>query len=172
MAVKTNLLYAATTTPNLALEYGLNDKSTFNLAYGLNLFKYPDNAKFKHWALQPEYRYWFCESFNGHFVGAHLHGGQFNMCNDGFIDVSMLPGRFSSLDKNRRQGYLYGGGLSYGYHWLLSSRWSIEGTVGAGYARLHYEVFDCPTCSPVTNTVAQNYWGITKLGLSLIYFIK
>lgn len=174
LAIKTNLLYAATTTPNLALEYRLSDKSTANLAYGLNLFDFEGNAKFKHWALQPEYRYWFCETFNGHFVGAHLHGGQFNVSNGdpGFVNPNLLPGRFQSVTDRRRQGYLYGAGLSYGYHWLLSPRWSLEGTVGAGYARIHYEAFDCPTCSPVQGDHVYNYWGVTKLGLSLIYFIK
>jgi len=167
IAVKTNLMYAATVTPNLALEYGLSKKTTLDLSYGLNLFTFSNTSKFKHWLLQPEYPYWFCETFNGHFIGAHLHGAQFNVCN---IDVPI--GRLSVFNDGRHQGYLYGGGLSYGYHWLLSSRWSLEGTVGAGYARIHYEKFDCPTCSPITGTGVYNYWGITKLGLSLIYFIK
>ena len=38
VALKTNLAYAATTTPNLGLELGLGKRSTLELGYGLNLF--------------------------------------------------------------------------------------------------------------------------------------
>ena len=65
VAIKTNLLYGATTTPNLQLEFGLGKKSTLDVGAGLNWFDYNDNKKFKHLLVQPEYRYWFCESFNG-----------------------------------------------------------------------------------------------------------
>lgn len=44
----------------------------------------------------PEYRYWFCQSFNGWFVGAHLMGGQFNVS-----DIDMPFGMFNSLDGRR-----------------------------------------------------------------------
>lgn len=167
IALKSNFIYAASTTPNLALEYGLSKKSTVELGYGLNLFTYANNAKFKHWLLQPEYRWWFCESFNGHFVGAHLHVAQYNVCN-----INFPVGRAAIFNDGRHQGYLYGGGLTYGHHWILGPKWSIEGVIGAGYARIHYEKFPCATCSPIVDQGVYNYWGLTKLGLSLIYFIK
>ena len=69
VAVKTNLLYGGTATPNLQLEFGLSKKSTLDVGAGLNWFDFSDNKKFKHLLVQPEYRYWFCESFNGHFLG-------------------------------------------------------------------------------------------------------
>lgn len=57
IAIKTNLAYWATTTPNLGLEVGLSKKSTLEIGGGLNVFSFSDNKNFKHWLVQPEYRW-------------------------------------------------------------------------------------------------------------------
>ena len=36
-----------------------------------------DNDKWVHWMVQPELRYWFCETTNGHFIGIHGIGAGF-----------------------------------------------------------------------------------------------
>lgn len=76
VALKTNALYWATTTPNIGIEASVGKKSTLQLFYGLNPWKQSggDQSSLRHWLLMPEYRYWFCESFNGWFIGAHLMG--------------------------------------------------------------------------------------------------
>ena len=166
-ALKTNLLYWGTTSPNLQLEFGLRKKTTFELSAGFNLFEFSDNKKFKHLLVQPEYRYWFCERFNGHFLGVHAHGAQFNV---GGLDVPV--GRLDIFKDNRYEGYLYGGGISWGYQWVLSPRWNFEASIGGGYARIHYDKFPCATCGTKQAEGKENYWGVTKGALSLIYFIK
>ena len=40
VAVKTNLIYDAMTTPNLGIEVGVAGKSTLNLVYGLNAWTF------------------------------------------------------------------------------------------------------------------------------------
>lgn len=167
IALKTNLAYWGTTTPNLSLELGLSNKSTLELGGGLNLFEFSGNKRMKHWLVQPEYRWWFCETFNGHFLGVHAHGAQFNV---GGWDIPI--GRLDIFKDRRYEGYLYGGGISYGYQWVLSNRWNFEFTVGAGYARIHYDQYPCTTCGTKQDEGTYNYWGITKGGLSFIYFIK
>lgn len=79
VALKTNALYWATTTPNIGIEASVGKRSTLQLFYGLNPWKQSggDQSSLRHWLVMPEYRYWFCESFNGWFIGAHLMGGQF-----------------------------------------------------------------------------------------------
>ncbi|WP_418447357.1 DUF3575 domain-containing protein, partial [Barnesiella intestinihominis] len=42
-------------------------------------------------------------------------------------------GIFPDVKKYRYQGNTYGAGLSYGYQWILTPRWSIEGSIGVGY---------------------------------------
>lgn len=80
VGIKTNLLYWATTTPNLGIEMAVDKKHTVQLFGGLNPWKQSggDQSSLRHWLVMPEYRHWFCQSFNGWFVGAHAMGGQFN----------------------------------------------------------------------------------------------
>lgn len=96
VAVKTNLLYDATTTPNIGVEVGVGGKSTVNLVYGLNAWSFNSDShgkRFaKHWVLMPEYRWWLCSRFSGHFFGVHAMAGQLNAAN---VDLP-LPGGFVS----------------------------------------------------------------------------
>ena len=80
-AVKTNLFYDATTTMNLGFETRISPKWTLDVSANWNPWTFSENKKWKQLSLQPEARYWFCEAFNGHFVGAHLLGGIYNMGN-------------------------------------------------------------------------------------------
>ena len=166
-ALKTNLLYGATATPNLQLELGLSKKSTLELGAGMNWFEFSDNKKFKHILVQPEYRYWFCETFNGSFIGIHAHGAQFNV---GGWDIPV--GRLDAFKNRRYEGYLYGAGVSYGYQWVLSPRWNFEASLGGGFARIHYDKYQCATCGTKLDDGKYNYFGVTKAALSLIYIIK
>lgn len=169
VAVKTNLAHwAVGVSPNLALEFALGQKMTLEIGGGLNRWVFSENKKVKHWLVQPELRYWFCESFNGHFIGLHGHGGEFNVGN---FDIPI--GRLDVFDDKRYEGYFYGGGLSYGYQWVLSKRWSLEMGLGAGYAHIDYDKFDGPNyCGEKLDEGKENYWGITKVALSFIYFFK
>lgn len=165
--VKTNLLYDATTTPNIGLEVGLSRKSTAQIYYGLNPWKFgkgSDVKQVRHWVLMPEYRYWFCEKFNGHFVGIHAHGGQYNV---GGIDVPNTV--FKDLKDNRYEGWFAGGGLSYGYQWMLSKHWNFEASLGVGYTRFHYKQFECRECGVHKATKNKNYFGPTKAVLAIMY---
>ena len=65
-AVKSNLLYDATATINLGVEAALGHRVTLDVSGNYNPWKFGD-ARWKHWLVQPEVRYWLCESFNGHF---------------------------------------------------------------------------------------------------------
>ena len=108
VAVKTNLLYDATTTFNLGAEIGLSPRWTLDLSANYNPFSFSDNKKWKHWMAQPEARYWFCERFNGHFMGLHLLGDNTTWGREAAF--RHLP----SVEDYRYEGYYYGAGLAYG----------------------------------------------------------
>jgi len=167
IGIKNNLLYDATLTPNLGVEMSVGKKSTLDLSAGLNPFTFNDGKKFKHWLVQPEYRRWFCEKFNGTFWGVHLHGGEFSVAN-----LKLPFGMFPSLKDHRYEGYFVGGGLSIGHQWVLSKRWNLEASIGAGYAFIDYEKYDCPKCGPKVKDGTYHYFGVTKAAVSLIYVIK
>lgn len=161
-AIKTNALYWATTTPNLGLEVPLAKKLTLDVSGNYNPWKFSDDKKLKHWLVQPELRYWLCERFNGSFFGLHGHYAEYNVSN---LDLF-------GMGDYRYEGNLYGAGISYGYHWILKHRWSMEATIGAGYARLKYDKYECGNCGEKLGHKTKNYFGPTKIGLSIIYTIK
>lgn len=164
MSVKTNTLYWGTTTPNLAFEMGLGPRTSLEVAGGYKWFMLDedDDKRLKHWLVQPEFRYWFCERFSGTFVGAHLHGGEFNV---GGI------GPFTTLKNNRYEGWLAGAGLSIGHQWVLGKRWGLEAELGAGYAYIEYDKSRCARCEPKIKSDTYHYFGPTRLNISLVYYI-
>ena len=166
VALKNNLLYDATLTPNLSLEIGLGKKSTLDLGAGYNPFEFSDGKQWKHWMVQPEYRYWFCEKFNGTFIGAHLMGGQYS-----FAKVDMPMAVFSDLKDYRYEGYYYGGGFVVGYQWILGKKWSLELALGAGYLRVQYDKYPCAQCGQKLDSGFKNYFGPTKAAVSILFFL-
>lgn len=54
IAVKTNLLYDATSTFNLGFEFGLGKKWTLDVSGNYNPWTFSENRKMKHWLIQPE----------------------------------------------------------------------------------------------------------------------
>lgn len=165
VAIKNNLLYDLSLTPNLGLEFKLGEKSTLNLSAGYNPFELGGYKRFKHWMVQPEYRYWLCEKFNGTFFGVHLHGGEFSVAN-----LKLPFGFMSQLKDHKYEGYFYGGGISIGHQWVLSKRWSFEAAIGLGYARVEADKYPCAECGEKLKSSSFNYFGPTKTAVSLIYF--
>nr|WP_321373023.1 DUF3575 domain-containing protein [uncultured Bacteroides sp.] len=167
IALKNNIVYDATTTPNLSLEIGLKKKTTLDLYGGFNPFTFENNKKFKHWLFQPELRFWTCERFNGTFFGIHAHVGQFN-----FGGITLPFNMFPDVKTHRYEGNLYGGGVSIGHQWIFNKRLGLEASIGGGYAYGHYDKYLCPQCGERIGTYNKNYWGITRVTLSLIYVIR
>jgi len=168
VAVKTNLLYDATATVNAGIEIGLAPRWTFDLSGNYNGWTI-NERKMKHWLAQPELRYWFCDRIQGHFVGLHALGGQYNI---GFIpnDLKMFGYDFSKLTGRRYQGSFIGAGVAYGYALPVSEHMNIEFELGAGYVYTIYDVFECGGCGKqLESDVPLHYAGITKAAVSLVY---
>lgn len=167
-AVKTNLIYDATATVNVGMEVGLAPRWTFDLSGNLNTWSKNEYTKWKHCMVQPEARYWFCDRFSRHFIGAHLLTGAFNFGNIN-NNISFLGTDFSVLSDYRYQGYAYGGGLAYGFAFVLSKHLNLELEVGAGYVYLDYEKFECADCGRKVGEGNHHYVGPTKAAINLVY---
>lgn len=165
VALKSNLIADATTTFNLAAEIGISAKNTLDLYVNYNPWKFGDNKSFKHLMVQPEYRFWFCERFSGSFLGIHAHAGIFNV---GGVDMPF--GLWHKLKDYRYEGEFIGAGISYGYQWILNKHWNIEANIGAGYAYIHYDKYQCKDCGKrLKKDQNRNYLGPTKAAVSLVY---
>ena len=165
VGLKTNLAADATTTMNVALEFATAPKNTLDLYVNYNPWEPESGRLIKHLLVQPEYRFWFCEKFAGSFLGVHLHGGLFN-----FGNVKLPFEMYPELENNRYEGEFIGGGVSYGYQWVLSKHWNLEANIGAGYAYINYDRFQCGDCGKrVEKDRDKHYFGPTKAALSLVY---
>lgn len=173
LAIKTNLLYGAgTLTPNLGMELGLGTRTSLDIMGGYNPWNLDgsndDNKKLVHWYVQPELRWWTCERFDGHFFGLHALGGMYNI---GQHSVPMIGGKLFEKEY-RYEGWAAGGGVSYGYHWIWSPRWSMEFTAGLGYIYFDFDRYGCQKCDRQVDSGYKHYFGPTKLGISLIFTIR
>ena len=165
-ALKINLLYGlGTLTPNLAFEIGTGRKTSFEFSGSYNGWKlsgsHNSNKKLVHMILRPEFRWWMCERFDGHFFGVHAFYGRYN------ISTHEVPLLFKK--ENRYDGHAFGAGFTYGYHWMLDKHWGIEFNVGVGAAYLDYDRFDCAVCDYAPIPETKWYFGPTRAGITLVY---
>jgi hypothetical protein len=169
IAIKSNLVYDATGTVNIAGEFAINKTFSVNLSANYNGWMLMKPYAWKHYMVQPEFRYWLRESFNGHYAGVHLMYVGFD------VERMSLP-FFGFM---RRSLYLngtaYGGGISYGYHLYLTPRLNLEFTLGAGFLKLTYDKVEDYRTREDTKTyipMTRNYIGPTQLGISIVYIIN
>ncbi|MCH5221201.1 MAG: DUF3575 domain-containing protein [Muribaculaceae bacterium] len=168
VAIKTNLLYDALLNVDAGVEVGLAPHWTIDLSGSYNGWDV-NGHKWKHWRVQPEARYWFCDRFMGHFLGFHAIGGEYNF---GHIrnNVSFLGSDFSNLTDSRYQGWAVGGGVAYGYTWVLDRHWNFELELGVGYIYTRYDKFNCQGCGKRVETdQPHHYVGPTKAAVNLVY---
>lgn len=163
VALKTNVLFWAATTPNAGVEFAVGRRFTIDLWGAYNAWKFPNDMKLNLYLVQPEVRFWPCRKFEGHFLGVHGHYGHFN--------IGMIP-FISGLKDHVLRGDLYGGGLTYGYHWAFGDRWGMEAMIGGGYVSMKYTKYKCAECAEPVGAYTRNYFGPTRIGFSIIYFLR
>lgn len=168
VAVRLNALPATDGAFGAGVSYGIGNKSTVELAGSLRPWKRSEMYVNRYWLIQPEYKYWTCQKFNGFFWGGYLNGAQFN------VGGKKLPfGIFADLKKYRYEGWLIGGGISCGYHWMLNDHWNVETSLGVGYDFIRYKQYNCVRkCAGLRNKGQYHYIGPSKASVSLVYLFK
>lgn len=156
LGLKTNIAAWAGTILNVAADVQVGK----HLSVELPLLWCPWHIGSKHavktFTIQPEARYWLRQPGEGHFFGMHAHVGWFN--------VKWNRDRYQDTDRP-----LLGAGISYGYLLPFSEHWAGEFTLGAGYANMRYDTYYNIDNGARIDTRTKNYWGITRIGISLIY---
>ncbi|MDR1344270.1 MAG: DUF3575 domain-containing protein [Tannerellaceae bacterium] len=165
IAIKSNIIYDATGTVNIGGEYAVNKTFSVSLSANYNGWVLKEPYAWKHYLVQPELRYWFRESFNEHFVGAHfIYTG---------FDVERMSLPFFGFTRRHlyNNGTAYGGGLSYGYHLYLTPRLNLEFSLGVGYLNLTYNK-SLYTKPEIPELLTRSYIGPTQIGISVVYIIN
>lgn len=165
VAIKTNLLYDAALSPNLAIEYSFAPKWSVDVMASFN--RWPSYGHtWKHAIFQPEVRYWTCEEFRGFFVGAHIFGGKASFGN--LYNFSKYIPRVPNLRESYFQRNLVlGAGLCCGYDVILSRHWNLEFEAGVGYAYIAGR--ELQNGKLYSNKTILDYVGPTKLAVNIVY---
>lgn len=169
-AIKSNLLYDATTTINLGVEFGLSDRWTMDVSGNYNPFRLHEGKRWKHWMVQPELRLWNCDRFAGSFFAFHVLGGQFDLGNIDFLKIKILDNDYRKMKGKRFEGWYAGAGLGWGHDWVLGKHLNLEFELAAGYSYMKYDSY--PNVSSHVKEASNkthHYVGPTKVALSLVY---
>lgn len=157
MALKTNIAYDAVAVLNLDYEIQVHPRMTVDIPVMWSLWDAQREHALRIVALQPELRWWMgSETGRGHFFGLHAHAAWFN--------VKWDDTRYQDTGRP-----LMGAGLSYGYKLPLGEHWGAEFTIGFGYANMKYDTYYNIENGAWLDTRKRNYWGPTKIGLTLVY---
>lgn len=156
VAVKTNLAAWAGTILNLAADVQVSEHFSVELPVLWCPWYVSSKHAVKTFTIQPEGRYWLARPGEGHFFGVHAHIGWFN--------VKWNRDRYQDTSRP-----LLGAGISYGYLLPLGEHWAGEFTLGAGYANLKYNTYYNIGNGARIDTRTKNYWGITRVGISVVY---
>lgn len=170
-AIKSNLLYDATATINLGVEFKVAPKWTIEASGNFNDWTIRTDHRWKHWLVQPEVRYWLCEAMHGNFFGLQLHGGQYNMSKVPLLEkINFLGTDFRGLQNGRYQGWYAGAGITYGHAWILGTHWNIEAEIGIGWAYTRFDKYPCASCGrKLEENRVHNYVGPTEAAVNLVY---
>ena len=168
IALRTNLLYDATLSPNLGVDIRISPKMTAGLLAGINAWDIDKttNKKWRHVLFSLRARRYNDSLFHkGYFEGDLIYS-HFNVGN------TKIPfGLYSAVKNHRLQGDLIALGGKYGYSWILARNWRIEaeGGVAVGYA--WFKEYDCPHCGSFLGN-GDRIFLLPQLGINVVYIIN
>ena len=168
-ALKTNVIYDATATINLGVEFALAPKMTMDISGDLHPWVLPNGWRLTHYLVQPELRFWLKERFQGHFFAVNVLGATYNAGN--IRNNFHIMGRdMSALGRYRVEGVAYGAGLGYGYAVRVAKHLNIEMEIGLGYIGAEFDAYRLGEKESLyaQNSTAQ-YFGPTKGALNIVY---
>lgn len=174
--LKTNLLHDAVGTMNMGGEVKLSPRASLELSVDWNPWTFSGNTIYKEWIVAGELRWWPRQggewtdshghgntALNGHFLGVHIMGGEFN-----YNRITLPFNAYPLTQDYRHEGWLIGGGFTYGYRYNVSSRFALEASVGVGVLHIDYSRYGCGRCDERLSKGKKLYVGPTRAALSLI----
>ena len=168
-AVKNNLVYDVTMTPNLGFDLKVDSLWTLGAVVGLNAWDYnkETNEKWRHLLIEPNFRRWlgaapFQQSFvEGDFIYSHFNVGNTN-----------IPlGIYSGAKDRRLQGDLVALGGKYGYSWILARHWRVEAEAGVAVGYAWFKEYECATCGLQLGE-GDRIFLLPQLGINIVYIIN
>lgn len=169
VALRNNLLYDATLTPNLGADIRLDSIWTVGAIVGLNAWDIDKdkNKKWRHLLIEPNVRRWLNRSpFSKSYLEGDLIYSHFNVGNT-TIPFSL----YDAVKEKRLQGDLFALGGKFGYSWILARTWRVEAEAGLAIGYAWFKEYDCPTCGTYLGE-GDRIFLLPQLGINVVYIIN
>lgn len=148
-AIRTNLLYGFSVTPNLGLDLALSKHVTLGVGVGVKWWPRwlpwdtdkENPMKWKQFVVVPELRIWPKQAYTGWFFGVD---GVYSHYNVGAIKFPF--GLYPEVKDHRYQGDLYAAGLFAGHSWWLGDHFRLEALAGVNAGLYKAEKYECAHC--------------------------
>ena len=168
MALRTNLLYDATLSPNLGVDVRVDSAWTVGLLVGINAWDIDKakNKKWRHALFSIRARKYRDSLFHKGYYEADVIYSHYNVGN------TKIPfGLYSAVKDHRLQGDLIALGGKYGYSWILSRTWRIEAEAGVAVGYAWFKEYDCPHCGTFIGN-GDRIFLLPQLGINVVYIIN
>lgn len=168
VALRTNLLYDATLSPNLGVDVRADSLWTVGLLAGFNAWDIDktQNKKWRHMLFSLRARKYQKFLFQkGYFEGDLIYS-HFN------VGGTKIPfGLYSAVKDHRLQGDLVALGGKYGYSWILARDWRVEAEAGVAVGYAWFKEYDCPHCGTFLGN-GDRIFLLPQLGINVVYIIN
>ena len=168
-ALRNNLLYDATLTPNLGADIRLDSLWTLGAVVGINAWDVDKekNKKWRHLLIEPNVRRWLNRTpFSKSYLEGDLIYSHFNVGNT-TIPFSL----YDAVKEKRLQGDLFALGGKYGYSWILARHWRIEAEAGVAVGYAWFKEYECATCGQQLGN-GDRIFLLPQLGINVVYIIN
>jgi hypothetical protein len=156
-SLRANLLRLATLTPDLGIEWQFARRWSVAVDGSWTSWSRDNkNRRYALWEVSPEVRYCFTQN-NKFYLGVQYKIGEFNY----------------KLSNTGKQGDLQGGGITFGYKLPLGKRFALDFNAAAGCLHADYETYHVADGVRVKEADhTKNVWGVTDLGITLVWKLK
>ncbi len=193
LALRNNLLYDATLTPNLGIEMRVDSTWSIGLNVGVNAWDInkQKNKKWRHFLVSPNVRHYFGQKrdtlnhytyedgrlvdvrhdslaiYNsGHYIELNAIYSHYNVGN-----IKFPFGLYKSVRDRRLQGDLVALGAKYGYSWILGRDWRLEAEAGIAVGYAWFKENDCDHCGTYYGK-GDRIFLLPQLGINVVYIIN
>lgn len=169
IALRTNLLYDATLSPNIGVDVRVDSTWTVGLLAGINAWDIDKekNKKWRHLLFSLRARKYLNDTiYHKRYVEVDAIYSHFNVGN-----VKFPFGLYKSVRDRRLQGDLVALGGKYGYSWILARNWRIEAEAGVAVGYAWFKEYDCPHCGTFLGD-GDRIFLLPQLGINVVYIIN
>ena len=193
LALRTNLLYDATLSPNLGAELKVDSLWSVGLNVGINAWDIDKtkNKKWRHLLIAPNIRHYFGNKRDtlhhytyqdGRLIGERHDTVTISNCGR-YLELDAIYSHFNvgnvkfpfglykSVRDRRLQGDLLALGAKYGYSWIMARDWRIEAEAGVAVGYAWFKEYECDHCGTFYGK-GDRIFLLPQLGINVVYIIN